>query len=261
MKKISFNNFRFRCNRCGNCCHKVRVKKQIPVPSYDYTGRFKFNPYVSVVVNYQERLGIEVFIKNNTKFRVNIKPMEVFFLKLFQVGFIREYQIGIEDQHCYYYDIKNKRCKIYSHRPAVCRYYPLQLANQKFHIPKPNNECLLIKNLLEDQYNVKKKEKILYDLKYEHLKIAFHREYKIYLETRAEWFIQSKYFLEFFEDLLIPSDELSPKRIKDHKLKDMCYFIEWAEENFKTPSMISLLEEFKENYYIIAKKALKKRYF
>lgn len=41
----------------------------------------------------------------------------------------------------------------------------------------------------------------------------------------------------------------------------MKYFFEWASLNFKDPEKIYLLEEFKENYDTIAKKALKERQY
>ncbi len=262
MKEVSFNKFKFNCNQCGDCCYKVLVKRKIPVPSYDYTGRFKFNPNTSVVVNYHEKPEIEKYIDNNTKFKVKIIPMEVFFMKNFKIGFIYEYQMAVKNkQYCYYYDKENKRCQIYSHRPAVCKYYPLLLTNRNFHIPKPNADCILIKNYIEIQYNVRLKEKIRFNLKYEHLKKSFPMEYKIFLKTRAEWFIQNLYVQNLFEDLLIPPAKLSLKIFKEYKIRDMKYFFEELNINFKNPENISLLEEFKENYDTIAKKALKERQY
>ena len=259
MKEVSFDKFKFNCNRCGDCCYKVLVKRQIPVPSYDYTGRFKFNPSTSAIVNYHERPEIERFIDNNTNFNVNIKPMETFFMKDFKIGFIYEYQMGVKDkQHCYYYDKENRRCHIYSHRPAVCKYYPFQIANQNFHIPKPSTDCLLIMNFVKNQYNAKQKENISFNLEYDHLKKAFPMEYKIFLKTRAGWFIQNQYIQRKFEDLLIPPTELSPKRVKEYKIRDMKYFFEWAKVNFKDPENIYLLEKLNENYATIAKESLKK---
>ena len=262
MKQVSFNKYKFYCNRCGDCCYDVLVKRQIPVPLYDHTGRFKFNPNTSAIVNYHEKPDIEKFIKNKTNFNVNIKPMEVFFFKDFQIGFIYEYQMGVEDkQNCYYYDKKNRRCNIYLHRPAVCKYFPLQIANQNFHIPKPSTDCPLIRIYIDNQYKVKNKEKIQFKIDYDHLKIAFPKEYKLFLKTRAEWYIQNLYFSKFFGDLLIPLSELSPKRIKGYEIRDMTYFLEWAKSNFKEPEKISLLEEYKENYEIIAKKILKDKVY
>ena len=43
-----------------------------------------------------------------------------------------------EKQCCYYYDKENRKCNIYSHRLAVCKYYPLQITNGNLPIIFPS---------------------------------------------------------------------------------------------------------------------------
>jgi len=152
--------------KCGNCCKNILVKKQIPNPSYNYNGRFKFNPATSLIVNYQEKHKIEKYLKNSSNLEFKIYPMEAFFMKDFPIGFIYEYQLGIkEKKYCFYYDIENKKCKIYPYRPAVCKYFPLKASQKPNKMPEIATKCHSIKQFVEKEFNINFNEKKFSDSK------------------------------------------------------------------------------------------------
>ena len=53
---------------------------------------------------------------------------EPFFVRIDREGYA---QLRNKDGYCVFYDPKNKRCNIYSDRPAGCRVYPVILDEEK----------------------------------------------------------------------------------------------------------------------------------
>ena len=109
--------FRFICNRCGNCCTD---KNTIVNVTYQDILRLK-NGLELNIDELLSVLGFYIFEKAPTKEELKkmvIPPIETENGLAF-VGLFKK-QPGA----CYFYDEKEKKCLVYSIRPSFCRTFP-----------------------------------------------------------------------------------------------------------------------------------------
>jgi len=252
MKKyiISYKNYRFECLKCGTCCYNMLVQSNIPWSGYNYKGEFVYNPTTSIIVHYLEKSDIENTIKNKYSFQLKFHPYNVFFLKEHKVGFIYDYQIGVKkNKFCHYYNRNERKCKIYSIRPAICRYYPLTLNLENLKNPRPDKLCPLIqKKIDEDCPKIQYGDLLIYDTSEDILQEAFPEEYKIFMKTRFYWFQSIEYIFSMFQDFILSPAILTPKLVENYTLKDMSQFFDWCETNLKVRQKLNLLKNVKRKY-------------
>lgn len=184
--------------------------------------------------------------------------MNVLFLKDYPIGFIYDYQLGVKkNKFCHYYDTKNRKCKIYEKKPAVCSYYPLMFSDNNPRIPGVNFSCTIIKEELEKKFpDLREGDPIAQNIEYDDLLLTLPREYKIFLNSRFDWFVKISYIFNKFNHLFIPSNEVHPNQILDYNLVDMSEFFTWASKELENPKDRSILLDVKENYKNLTKRLL-----
>ena len=115
-KKEEIKEFRFKCLNCGNCCSDSKTLVNV---SYLDILRIK-KGLTLTLEEIIEILGFYVFDEPPTE--EDRKKMVISPIKtekgLAFVGLKKNSGV------CYFYDIDNKRCKIYKIRPMFCRTFP-----------------------------------------------------------------------------------------------------------------------------------------
>lgn len=256
MKNLYFSKFQFKCTLCGDCCYNALVKSKLNIYSYNYNGKFVFNPRTSITVNYNEKPQLEKNLKQKYNLSPRLYPYLVFFLKDFPFGFIYEYQIGVKkNKFCMFYNINTRKCKIFPIRPAVCKYHPLVFNPDKLKIPKFEVECTAILNNLLKK-NLKEGDKFKLEYPDNLIKSAFPLEYEIFLNTRYYWFCKHAFLMESLCSLFIYSEEITPKLVKDYKLLDFNNFIKWGNKNLINTKFALNFKKYKQELPNLKKKDL-----
>ncbi len=116
----------FKCNRCNlSCCY---LEKE------EYNNIYLYNE------------DLALFEKNNIDKRGLFIPTDNEHLKFMQIlGYVRAIKIFAENNksQCFYYNSKNKQCKIYEFRPLFCYLFPFGILYGQFLI---SGNCQWIKN-------------------------------------------------------------------------------------------------------------------
>lgn len=111
------HEFKFECIKCGNCCTDSNTIVNI---TYSDILRIK----KGLTLTFNELIYILAFYVFNTELNEeNRKKMVISPVKT-QKGFAFVGLFKKKTGECYFYDIKNKICKIYNLRPMFCRTFP-----------------------------------------------------------------------------------------------------------------------------------------
>ncbi|MFX0043593.1 MAG: YkgJ family cysteine cluster protein [Candidatus Hodarchaeota archaeon] len=112
----NLKELRFICTRCGNCCSD---KNTIVNTTYFDILRIK-NGLNLNLEEILEVIGFYIYDKgiHNEKHKMVVSPIETERGLAF-IGLLKK-----ESGLCYFYDEKNKSCKIYNLRPTFCRTFP-----------------------------------------------------------------------------------------------------------------------------------------
>jgi Fe-S-cluster containining protein len=111
------HDFRFDCIRCGNCCTDSNTIVNI---TYSDILRIKngltltLNELIYVLAFYV----FEAELNEQERKKMVISPIKT------QKGFAYVGLFKKKTGECYFYDAKNKLCKIYNLRPTFCRTFP-----------------------------------------------------------------------------------------------------------------------------------------
>jgi Fe-S-cluster containining protein len=107
------NNIIWKCQKCAICCQDTTVHLR------------RIRILTNEAINISKKKGIPI-----NEF-ASLTPDKIY-----------SYEINKNNSTCYF--LLKKRCKIYSYRPLVCRFYPFELKNEcgslKFQVI--DHECL-----------------------------------------------------------------------------------------------------------------------
>lgn len=125
-----------KCKDCGKCC--LDTEMSISMKDID-----------EILKNYPKKL-------NRNDFAMDISK--------------NHFQLKNVDGHCFFFNVKNKLCKIYEYRPQGCRFYPIIFDNDiknciydnfcprttLFFLDKKkfSKKCNQIKNFLLEQLKI-----------------------------------------------------------------------------------------------------------
>ncbi|MHA2393290.1 MAG: YkgJ family cysteine cluster protein [Promethearchaeota archaeon] len=111
------NQLRFTCTRCGNCCTDKNTLVNV-------THLDILRLYAGLKLNEAEILeviGFYIFEKDQTNItwqKMVLSPVET------EKGFAFPGLFKKKQSQCYFYDLDNKKCLIYTLRPTFCRTFP-----------------------------------------------------------------------------------------------------------------------------------------
>ncbi|MFW9989121.1 MAG: YkgJ family cysteine cluster protein [Candidatus Odinarchaeota archaeon] len=169
-------SLRFSCIRCGNCCTDKNT-----IVNLTYLDILRIKKGLGLNLNeLLDTLGFYIFDKpltSENKKRMIITPIESE-LGLTFVGLLKN-SLG----SCYFYDLKEKKCVIYSIRPMFCRTFPFSFglsdkgniehddAIEIFYTEKGKKYCLGIRDdapIIDKDYWIEIGRKTLQELKKNH---------------------------------------------------------------------------------------------
>ncbi|MFX0018310.1 MAG: YkgJ family cysteine cluster protein [Candidatus Hermodarchaeota archaeon] len=114
---VKSHDFRFECNRCGNCCTDSNT-----IVNITYIDIIRIKNGLSLTLN--ELIYVLAFyifereLDEKDRKKMVISPVKT------QKGFAFVGLLKKKTGECYFYDTKNKLCKIYNLRPTFCRTFP-----------------------------------------------------------------------------------------------------------------------------------------
>jgi Fe-S-cluster containining protein len=117
MSTQNTETFRFECQRCGECCTDSKT-----LVNLTYFDIIRIKEGLNLTNEELIRiLGFYVYDKEPSeedKKKMVISPIET------EKGFAYVGLLKRENGSCYFYDEKNKKCKIYKLRPMFCKTFP-----------------------------------------------------------------------------------------------------------------------------------------
>ncbi|MFW9878673.1 MAG: YkgJ family cysteine cluster protein [Candidatus Thorarchaeota archaeon] len=123
-------SLRFECTRCGNCCTDKNT-----IVNLTYLDILRIKAGLKLDLNeILNILGFYVFEKDLTsddKKRMSISPV-ITEKGLAFIGLLKS-SIG----NCFFYDSKNKKCRIYELRPLFCKTFPFSF---KYNVENQTNK-------------------------------------------------------------------------------------------------------------------------
>ena len=260
MERLDLSNFHFNCLLCGNCCYNVLRKVETTDYAYDYRGNFTQNPELSVAIPYTELPKLKINIRQLYNLNLRVHPQEVFFMKDFPVGFIYMYQMGVrKKKFCIFYDIRQRKCKIYSVRPSACRSFPLIFNPLNISLPTIEGACTGIENEFRRQFPAMKVGQV-FEIDNTELARAFLDEFLLFI-------LDNEFMLSLIH-LIVPNlgflflnrEQIIPERINNYELKDFSQFFTWAHANIRNEKARLLLNEVQTRYeQLLSETYLKKR--
>lgn len=111
------DDFRFECIRCGNCCtdgNTIVNLTYIDILRIKNGLTLNLNELIYVLAFYV----FETDLNEKERKKMVISPIKT------QKGFAFVGLFKKKTGECYFYDVKNKICKIYNLRPTFCRTFP-----------------------------------------------------------------------------------------------------------------------------------------
>jgi len=138
---VSKDNFKFECIRCGNCCTDKNT-----IVNLSYTDILRIKKGLNLTLEeLLEIVGFYIYadpLNEETRAQLVIPPLETE-KGLSFIGLMKN-----SNGACFFYDIKNKKCLIYSIRPNFCRTFPFTF---KFNPNKSKNLNTNLKILLTEK--------------------------------------------------------------------------------------------------------------
>lgn len=247
MERLDLKNFHFKCLLCGNCCYNVLHKVETTEYAYDYQGNLTQNPELSVAIPYTElpTLKRNIHLQYNLDLRVH--PQEAFFMKDFRVGFIYMYQMGVKKKKfCMFYDIHQRKCKIYSARPSACRSYPLIFNPDNISLPTIEWACTGIENEIRRQFPAMKDGQV-FEIDNIELASSFLDEFLLFI-LNNEFMLSLAHLIVSNLEFLFLDKEITPEKINNYELKDFSQFFTWAQLHIKNQKIRILLNEVRRSY-------------
>ena len=190
----------FRCIRCGNCCTDPYTIVNL---SYSDVLRIK----IGLDLDLNELLEVIAFyitsdyLDEKTKMKLVSPPIKT------ERGYSYIGLFKDEKGNCIFYDISNKKCKIYPLRPYFCRTFPFTFQSREkseeldiFVTEKGKEYCL---GLIEEAPHINKSDwlklgkKVLKDLE---LNFKFVRQWNLLVKNN-EVKASAKDFLHLILDL------------------------------------------------------------
>ncbi len=211
------NSIRFRCEQCGECCSDIGDFIFGPQKyGYDCHGKFVRNPKTSIPVHYSEALQVYSQKKQwNGRFP-KFFPLLVLYLRDKPIGYIFYYQIeAAANFSCNFHDEKNKGCKIYEARPAVCRFYPLMLNMKDPEVPLVLLNCKITKKYQEFFPKWDKKQ----------MHSFFGDTYAALVSSILKWQTEYEQILEQFGHLFLEEIEINPQKVALYTYRNFYNFL------------------------------------
>jgi len=260
MRQLDFKKFNFKCLLCGNCCYNVLRKVKTTDYAYDYHSNFTQNPEISVAIPYTELPKLKINIRQQYNLDLRVHPQGVFFMKDFPVGFIYLYQMGVKKKkYCMFYDIRQRKCKIYSVRPSTCRSFPLIFNPRNISFPSIEWACTEIENEVRKQFPTMK-DKQVFQLDNIELARTFLDEFMIF-NLHNEFMISLAHLI--FSNLgflFLDTESITSERINSYELRDFYQFFTWGHVNIRNEKARLLLNEVQTRYeQLLSETYLKKR--
>lgn len=237
---LDLDGYTFECAECGKCCYRAVIPVPVGLPmdgySHNYKGELVRNPKTTVALFYTEKPRMEQIIKNRYQIEPKFYPQITLYSKDFPVGFIMIYQIATIGKSCMFYDAEKRKCKIYTARPLSCQTYPLMLNMSREIVPELAVDCTAFENELKKRVkNLSDDPQIIFKLQNSNPKVvlfkAFPTQYEIYLQKTVRNLRKTKIFLRETKGLWLSPDEVTPERVKGHRLLDLSQFFSWARKN------------------------------
>ena len=111
------HDFRFDCIRCGNCCTDSNT-----IVNITYSDILRIKKGLNLTLN--ELIYVLAFYIFKTELNEKDRKKMVVSPVKTQKGFAFVGLFKKKTGECYFYDAKNKICKIYNLRPTFCRTFP-----------------------------------------------------------------------------------------------------------------------------------------
>ena len=146
-----------------------------------------------------------------------------------------------------FYDIRQRKCKIYSVRPSTCRSFPLIFNPDNISLPSIEWACTGIKKEVKKQFPTLK-DKQVFQIDNIELARSFLDEFLLFILYNE--FMISLIHLIFSNlgFLFLNKENIIPERIINYELKDFSQFFTWAQLNIKNQKTRLLLNETHRRY-------------
>lgn len=146
-----------------------------------------------------------------------------------------------------FYDIRQRKCKIYSVRPFTCRSFPLIFNPDNISFPTIEWACTGIENEVRKQFPAMKDRQV-FQIDNIELARSFLDEFLLFILYNE--FMISLIHLIFSNlgFLFLNKENIIPERIINYELKDFSQFFTWAQLNIKNQKTRLLLNEVRTRY-------------
>ena len=248
MDRLDLSNFHFTCSLCGDCCYNVVRKVETTSYAYDCQGKLTQNPEISVTIPYTELPTLKTNIRQLYNLDLRVYPQEVFFLKDYPIGFIYMYHLGVKKRkYCIFYDIHQRKCKIYSARPSACRIFPLVFNPDNINFPTIEWACTGIENEFKRQFPALKVGQA-FEINNIELAHAFLDEFSLFVLNNEFMLSLFHLIVPHLGFLLLNGEPITPERISNYQLHDFSQFFTWTLSNIRNQKTRLLLKETQKRY-------------